>query len=167
MDKKIGILGVGNLLLTDEGFGIHLLRYLEEHYDFPDTVTLFDAGTAGIYMAPFLEECSPVLVIDVIAKEAEPGSIHCFANEDIKTGIMQLRMSPHQLGLLEVLDLCQLREAAPDQVEFITIVPESLDTHIGLSPTLAKQVEPVAQLVLKRLGQWGCQVTKKTQACHA
>jgi len=60
--KKAGILGIGNLLLCDESFGVHVVEYLEEHYTFPESVTVFDAGTAGIYMAPFLEEHDPIFV---------------------------------------------------------------------------------------------------------
>ena len=91
--KKIGILGVGNLIVGDEGFGVHAVRYLEEHYEFPDNVLILDGGTAGIYMSPFLEECDPVLVIDVVDIDAEPGSMHYYSSEDVKAGKLSTRMS--------------------------------------------------------------------------
>lgn len=159
--KKIGILGVGNILLSDEGFGIHLLRYLEEHFHFPPEVELMDGGTAGIYMAPFLEECNPVLIIDIIARDDTPGTIHTFNKTDIKANSMGLRLSPHQLGLLEMVDICELRGAAPEKLFFFTIVPQSLATGLDLSPCLKQQLKPMAQKIINQLGQLGCQIKQR------
>lgn len=161
-DKKIGILGIGNLIVGDEGFGVHTINYLEENYIFPDNVLLRDAGTAGIYMSPFLEECDPVFVIDVVDIDAEPGSIHYYSNEDVKAGKISTRMSPHQLGLLEVLEICKLRDAAPEKVEFYCVVPKTLETTIELSDVVAPRVKEIADIILKRLEEAGVQVEKRT-----
>jgi len=162
--KKIGILGVGNLIVGDEGFGVHTVHYLEENYLFPDNVLIMDGGTAGLYMSPFLEECDPVLVIDVVDIEAEPGSIHYYSNEDVKAGKFSTRMSPHQLGLLEVLEICKLRDAAPEIVEFYCVVPKILETTDQLSDVVAPRVKEIADIVLKRLAELGVQVSHRTSA---
>lgn len=162
IEKKIGILGVGNLIVGDEGFGVHAIRYLEENYQFPDNVLLQDGGTAGIYMSPFLEECDPVFVIDVVDIDAEPGSMHYYSNEDVKAGKLSTRMSPHQLGLLEVLEICKLRDAAPEKVEFYCVVPKTLDTTIELSDVVAPRVKEIADIVLQRLADLGVQVTARS-----
>jgi hydrogenase maturation protease len=161
-DKKIGILGIGNLIVGDEGFGVHVIHYLEEHYEFPDNVIVIDGGTAGIYMSPFLEECDPVLVIDVVDIDAEPGSIHYYSNEDVKAGKISTRMSPHQLGLLEIMEICKLRDAAPETVEFYCVVPKTLETSTELSDVVAPRVEEISAIVLKRLAEIGVQVTRRT-----
>ena len=160
--KKIGILGIGNLLVSDEGFGVHAIRYLEEHYQFPDNVIIIDGGTAGIYMSPFLEECDPVIVIDVVDIDAEPGSMHYYSNEDVKAGKISTRMSPHQLGLLEVLEICKLRDAAPESVEFYCVVPKTLETSTKLSDVVAPRIKDICDIVLKRLGEMGVEVSKRT-----
>jgi hydrogenase maturation protease len=160
--KKIGILGIGNLLVSDEGFGVHAVRYLEEHYQFPDNVIVKDGGTAGIYMSPFLEECDPVIVIDVVDIDAEPGSMHYYSNEDVKAGKISTRMSPHQLGLLEILEICKLRDAAPDSVEFYCVVPKTLETSTELSDVVAPRIKEICDIVLKRLGEMGVEVSKRT-----
>ena len=160
--KKIGILGIGNLLVSDEGFGVHAVRYLEEHYQFPDNVIIIDGGTAGIYMSPFLEECDPVIVIDVVDIDAEPGSMHYYSNEDVKAGKFSTRMSPHQLGLLEVLEICKLRDAAPESVEFYCVVPKTLETSTELSDVVAPRIKDICDIVLKRLGEMGVEVSKRT-----
>jgi hydrogenase maturation protease len=161
MTKKIGIAGIGNLILRDEGFGVHVVQYLQEHYTFPDNVEIQDIGTAGIYMAPFLEECDPVFVIDVVDIAGEPGSFHFFSLADVKAGNFQLRMSPHQLGLLEILEVSKLRDAAPEQVEFYTVIPKELEESIELSEVVAARKVEVADMILARLADLGVQVTPK------
>jgi len=159
--KKIGILGVGNLIVGDEGFGVHAVQYLDEHYIFPDNVELKDGGTAGIYMSPFLEECDPVFVIDVVDIDAEPGSLHYYSNEDVKAGKISTRMSPHQLGLLEILEICKLRDAAPERVEFYCVVPKELETSTKLSDVVAPRVKEIAAILIGRLQELGVEVKKR------
>lgn len=161
--KKIAILGIGNLLLQDEGFGVHTVQYLEKNYTFPESVEIQDVGTAGIYMSPFLEECDPVLVIDVVDIAGEPGSFHFYTLADVKSGNFQTRMSPHQLGMLEILAICKLRDAAPETVDFYTIIPKELGESIELSDVAAARVVEVAEMILKRLAEMGVEVTKKSQ----
>ncbi len=161
-NKKIGILGIGNLIVGDEGFGVHTVRYLEEHYEFPDNVEVKDGGTAGIYMSPFLEECDPVLVIDVVDIDAAPGSLHYYSSDDVKAGKISTRMSPHQLGLLEILEICKLRDAAPEILEFYCVVPYKLETSTELSEVVAPRVKEISDIVIKRLTELGVEVKKKT-----
>jgi hydrogenase maturation protease len=159
--KKVGILGIGNLLLSDEGFGIHTIHYLEQNYTFPETIRLNDAGTAGIYMAPFLEECDPILVIDVIDIDGEPGSVHCFNSNDIGAGTIPRKMSPHQLGLLEMLEICKFRDCQPETVEFFCVVPADLQTSMELSPQVAPRVKEIAERIVEWLRKAGHTITEK------
>lgn len=149
--NKIGILGVGNLLIADEGFGVHVINRLQEKHSFPDNVELLDGGTAGIMLSPFIEDKDILFVIDVVNLDDTPGTIHEFSNADVSSGNIQTRMSPHQVGLLEILDLCQLRGKAPDRVEMITVVPADLSTRIGLSQALVPVVDQVIDLLFKKL----------------
>ncbi len=166
--KKIGILGIGNLLLSDESFGIHVVRYLEEEYLFPDSVTIMDGGTAGIYMAPFLETHDPIFIVDVVnLQDAAPGSLYTFTAEEAKNGSMQTRMSPHQLGILEILDICKLREISPETVEFFCVVPESLATGLEMSDSVASQVEKISDLLVQRLRELGHEIDRKKTSSHA
>ena len=162
--KKIGIAGIGNYIVGDEGFGVHVVHYLQERYLFPEEVDIQDIGTAGIYMAPFLEECDPVLVVDVVDIEGEPGSFHFFDLKDVKAGTFQTRMSPHQLGLLEILEVCKLRGEAPTQVEFYTVIPKELGDSIELSAEVAARKVEVAEMIVTRLAALGVTVTEKAAA---
>lgn len=163
-EKKIGIAGIGNFILRDEGFGVHVVHYLQQNYDFPENVEIQDIGTAGIYMAPFLEECDPIFVIDVVDKEGEPGSFHFYNLEDVKAGNFQTRMSPHQLGFLEIMEVSKLRDAAPQTVEFYTVIPKELTESIELSDEVALRKIEVANMILGRLKDLGVEFTPKKEA---
>ena len=160
-EKRIGIAGVGNFILADEGFGVHVAQYLQEHYEFPNNVDVQDVGTAGIYMAPFFEECDLVFVVDVVDIEGEPGSFHHFYLDDVKAGNFQLRMSPHQIGLLEILEVSKLRGVIPGEIEFYTVIPKTLEEGIELSEVVAKRKVEVAEMLLGRLTDLGVNYTKK------
>lgn len=161
LQKKIGIAGIGNFLLRDEGFGVHVVHYLLDNYVFPENVEIQDVGTAGIYMAPFLEECDPVFVIDAVDIPGEPGSFHFFTLDDVRAGTFQLRMSPHQLGFLEILEVSKLRNAAPECIEFYTVIPSELTDSIKLSTIVAERKIEVSEMIIKRLEDSGIEVLKK------
>ncbi len=150
---QIGILGVGNLLLGDEGFGVHVIERLQEQYRFPENVELLDGGTAGIMLAPFMEDKDILFVIDVVNLAEEPGTIHVYENKDVRAGNIQTRMSPHQVGLLEILDLCRLRGKDPQRIDMITVVPADLSTKIGLSKPLTLAVDTVITLLFEKLAK--------------
>lgn len=160
-EKKIGIAGIGNFILRDEGFGVHVVHYLQENYTFPEKVEIQDVGTAGIYMAPFLEECDPIFVIDVVDIEGDPGSFHFYTLNDVKAGNFQTRMSPHQLGLLEILEVSKLRDAAPEHIEFYTVIPKELEESIELSDVVEQRKVEVAEMILARLTELGVEFTRK------
>lgn len=149
----IGILGVGNLLLSDEGFGVHFIRYLNRRYILPDQVAILDGGTSGIMLAPFIEDVRLLYVIDTVAVDAKPGSIHCFSEDDVRAGNIQARMSPHQVGLLEILDICRLRDKAPERVRMITVVPADLSTGIDLSARLRPKLAEVMAVLTDLLAR--------------
>lgn len=149
--KQIGIMGLGNLLLGDEGFGVHCVQYLEQNFQMPEHLHVIDGGTAGILLTPFIEQCDLLYVIDVVNLEDEPGSIHCFTDAELRSGGIQTRMSPHQIGMLEILELCQIRGEAPERVHFITVVPASLEPSLDLSPVLERRVHDVVDILFHQL----------------
>jgi len=166
-NKRIGILGLGNLLLSDEGFGVHFINYLNDNYQVPDHVDVLDGGTAGIMMAPFIEDVDILYVIDTVALQAEPGTIRHYTDKDVQAGNLQARMSPHQVGLLDILDLCRIRETAPELTEMITVVPEDLRTCIGLSPKLEAKLAVVMDMLNQSLAAHNTFLTAKHPAPSA
>jgi hydrogenase maturation protease len=162
--KKVGILGIGNLLLSDESFGIHVVKHLEANYIFPDSVTIMDGGTAGIYMAPFLEDHDPIFIVDVVnLDDAVPGGIYTFSAQDVKNGDIQTRMSPHQLGILEILDICKLRGVVPETVEFFCVIPKNIEMGLEMSEAVGAQVEKISKKLVERLQKIGYEIKRKEQ----
>ncbi|BCO09430.1 hypothetical protein GF1_18060 [Desulfolithobacter dissulfuricans] len=106
-------------------------------------------------------------VIDTVSLDSAPGSIHRFTDQDVRSGNIQTRMSPHQVGLLEILSLCELRGRSPEKVEMITVVPEDLSTGIGLSPRLAPRIDEVLDILIKCLASHGVVLEEKEQAARA
>ncbi len=157
--KNMAIIGIGNLLMTDEGFGVHVIRFLERNFMFPPNCSLVDAGTAGIYLAPYFERADQAFVIDILDKEdEEPGTIFRFSHEDMTGRAIQTSMSPHQLGVLEILEICRLRERLPDRIDFFCVVPKRIGQGVELSPELKGIVPKVAEKIVSELKREGIEV---------
>ena len=165
--KNIGILGAGNLLLTDEGFGVHCVQKLQERYRIPENISVLDGGTAGIMLAPFMESVDILYILDTVKSDQPPGTILCFTGDELRSRSQHTRMSPHQLGLMEVLDLCRLRDRAPEAVELISVVPEDLSTGIGLSRAVTPCVDKVLLIIRERLKNLGIAIEEEAEPAGA
>jgi hydrogenase maturation protease len=149
------IFGAGNLLLSDEGFGVHFIKYLEKHYRFEDDVELYDGGTLGIMVTHLLEEADRVFLVDVVEAQGEPGDIFRYEKEEFLLGRLPIKMSPHQIGIQEVLTLSELRGRTPDQVTLFGIIPHSYEAGVELSPLLEGKLPALAELVVGELREAG------------
>ncbi|MDD2272791.1 MAG: HyaD/HybD family hydrogenase maturation endopeptidase [Desulfuromonadaceae bacterium] len=145
------VFGAGNLLCSDEGFGVHFIKYLEKHYLFEDDVELYDGGTLGIMVTHLLEDADRVFLIDVVDTAGEPGEVFRYEKEQILLGRLPIKMSPHQIGIQEVLTLSDLRGKTPDQVSLFGIIPASYEAGVELSPVLAGKLPELAELVVDEL----------------
>lgn len=152
--NAITILGVGNILMSDEGFGVRVVEYLQANYHFPPGVELMDGGTSGIYLAPVIEDSRRLLIIDVLNMEGPAGEIHLLAGDDLSGAGLQISMSPHQVGLLEIIDLCRLRDKAPAEIRIIGIIAQDQSLSLELSPTLRAKVKPLADMVIQQIEEW-------------
>jgi hydrogenase maturation protease len=161
---KTLIFGAGNLLLSDEGFGVHAIRYLEENYAFPETVELYDGGTLGIMVTHKLEEADRVYVLDVVAASGPPGKVLRFDKEDIMLNRLPLKLSPHQIGIQEVLYLAELRGTCPSEVTIFGVIPESLAAGSTLSPLLQEKLPVVMGHFLEELASSGVKAVPKCSA---
>jgi len=155
------VFGAGNLLFSDEGFGVHLVRHLKEHYLFPAEVEVYDGGTLGIMAAHMFEAAGRILLVDVVAVDGEPGTVLRYDKEDILLNRLPTKLSPHQIGIQEMLTLADMRDCCPESVTLFGIIPASYDTSMELSPLLAEKLSQVAQLVVDELCNIGYAVTKR------
>ncbi len=158
---KTLIFGAGNLLLSDEGFGVHLVRYLEERYTFPAEVELYDGGTMGILATHKFEEAERVFIIDVVEGDGAPGDICRYDKEEIMLNRLPVKLSPHQIGLQEVLLISEMRGHAPQQLTLLGVIAESLEPGTELSWLLKKRLDIVAGMLLEELRESGIEYYAK------
>jgi len=160
MPDRVLVLGVGNLLLQDEGFGPHMVAFLQNHYDFPDYVQVVDGGTAGLELLTVIEKCDKLLLIDAVKTDSIPGSAVKIDGEDLPV-FFERRISPHQLGLSEVLAMADANGDRPAEIVLFGIVPVGLEISMDLTPEVEAKVEEVASSVIAQLTSWGVEVKGK------
>lgn len=152
--KRILLLGVGNVLLTDEGIGIHALERLQQRYRLPDEVEVIDGGTSGMDLLDQLAGRECVVLVDAVKTGAAPGTLVRLA-DDALPAFFRTKVSPHQLGLCDLLALLALRGEAPRELVLHGMVPFELGTHLGLSAQADARMPELVENVaaeLRRLG---------------
>lgn len=158
---QVLIYGAGNLILSDEGFGVHFVRHMEEMYRIPENVELYDGGTLGIMVHFKFEEADRVILVDVVQAQGEPGDIFRYEREDIMLKNIPVKMSPHQIGLQEMLLISEMRDAPKPDLTFFGIVAGSLEPGDQLTPPLKAGLEKVAKLVIEELNKVGIEIERK------
>jgi hydrogenase maturation protease len=160
---KTLIFGAGNLLLSDEGFGVHAIRHLEANYDFPEDVELYDGGTLGIMVTHKFEEAERIYILDVIDGQGEPGELRRYEKDEIMLGSIPVKLSPHQIGIQETLLMSEIRGFCPERVTLLGVLPASLDASDQLSPTVHHRLEEVARIIIDDLAADGISITKTSR----
>lgn len=158
---KTLIFGAGNLLLSDEGFGVHCIRHLEKNYIFPDSVELYDGGTLGIMVTHKFEEAEQIYILDVIDGEGTPGELRRFEKEDIMLDRIPVKLSPHQIGIQETLLMSELRGFCPERVTLLGVLPVSLAAGDQLSATVQGRLEDIAGIIIEDLAEQNIAVMRK------
>lgn len=140
------ILGVGNILLTDEGAGVHAVQKLMKVLKHPN-VELIDGGTMGLDLLPVFERCEYLIIIDCVKGGGEPGSIYRFAPEEIKQVPDTLKMSLHDFNLVDVLNLTKALGHKLPEIIIFGIEPKSLDWGLEPTPEVTDAIEKIVDLV--------------------
>ncbi len=144
--QKIVILGIGNILLSDEGVGVHVANELAK-MDLPPDVSVVEGGTDGFRLLNVITEADRLIIVDALKGGAEPGSIYRFDVGDVKSCPSGFKTSVHQIGILEVIDLSGLIGKTP-HTTVIGIEPKSLEMTMELSPEVREKVPKIIDLVL-------------------
>lgn len=134
--NRINIIGLGNVLYGDEGFGVAALNSLQESSSFPDVVHFIDGGTQGIYLLDFIESADAVIVFDALIPLDYDRRVYVYRNNELPDFIHR-KMSSHQMGFSEMLGIAKLHGKMPQEIVMIGAPPKDLELNIGLSPELA------------------------------
>jgi hydrogenase maturation protease len=152
--KKTLVLGLGNILLSDEGVGVRVVERLQELYEFPQEVQVLDGGTLALDLLPYVEETDRLLVIDALEMGAEPGTVARLESDEVPA-FLSVKLSPHQMGLADLLAAARLRELYPRQLVLWGVQPGVMSPGLELSSAVAAQVEVLVNRVLEELSLWG------------
>ena len=156
---KTVVLGVGNILLSDEGFGVRVAEALSQRFRFPDAVEVLDGGTLGIELMRFLDGAQRLILIDAI-HGSEPGSFRIIQGDDVRL-YFQEKVSLHEMGIQEVLASLVVMEKPIAEIVVIGVVPQSLEIGLDLTPLVASRIEEATDSVIRQLHDWGLECTAR------
>jgi hydrogenase maturation protease len=156
MTKRILVLGIGNILWADEGFGVRCVEALNAGWQFPPQVTLMDGGTQGLYLLPYVQEADCLLVFDAVDYGDEPGRLREVIGDQVPRFMGAKKMSLHQTGFQEVLMAAELTNKLPKELVLIGVQPEELEDYGGsLREVVKAQMRPALHVAFKWLERWG------------
>ncbi len=151
---RVVVLGVGNILLADEGIGVRAIEKLQRDFDLPPEVVVVDGGTTGMEMLEDLSNADHIIIIDAVRSGKAPGSVIKLTGEQVPV-FFKTKLSPHQIGLSDVLATLEFIGEQPGGVTVIGVEPMSLETSMALSPQVEARLPEVMALVIAELCQLG------------
>jgi hydrogenase maturation protease len=158
---KITVLGIGNIILKDEGFGVYIVEKLQQEYNFPEHVEVLDGGTLGMELMNYIIGTDKLIVVDAINGASAPGTFFRFVNAEVKA-YFQEKISMHELGIQDVLAALEVIEKPVKDVIVMGAQPFIVDAGVGMTKDMEKLVEKTKNLVLEQLKVW--QVEPKLKA---
>ena len=161
--QMITVLGIGNVLWADEGFGVRCVEALQQRWCFAPQVQLIDGGTQGLYLIQHVQAAAKLLIFDAIDYGLEPGTLKLVENDEVPRFMGARKMSLHQTGFQEVLMLAQLTGRFPQQVLLVGCQPEQLDDYGGsLRPVVRTALEDALALGVDTLRRWDARPVPRT-----
>jgi hydrogenase maturation protease len=157
-DGSILVLGLGNVLMGDDGFGPAVVNALKDGFEFPPEVELVDGGTPGLNLTAMMMDRAVLIVVDAItasSTSATPGELRFFRKNDLARQEAKPRMNPHEPALVDVLGFLELAGRGPQEVFVVGAVPESVKLRTSLSFPLRAVVPAGASAVLEELTRLG------------
>jgi hydrogenase maturation protease len=156
-DGAVLVLGIGNVLLRDEGAGVRALERLEAKYELPERVQTLDGGTMGLDLLPYIEQASSLLILDAVRTGRLPGSLVRLEGDEIPS-VLALKLSVHQVGFQELLAASLFRGTLPSRIVLFGIEPASVDWGLELSEEVADALDSMAAAAVQELQGWGMTV---------
>jgi hydrogenase maturation protease len=156
-NSNIAILGLGNILLQDEGVGVHIVSKLKQNYICNPAIKIIDGGTSGLDLIEYFEDNDKIIIIDAINLGKKPGHIYVFNNDEIEK-FFTTNLSSHQVGLHDILSAVKLLQKEPSQIYLIGVQPASVETGLKLSDQVEKKLNKIFNLIFSKLKEWNVEV---------
>ncbi len=159
------VLGIGNVLWADEGFGIRAAEALHAQYTFPPNVRIMDGGTQGMFLLPYVQQATRLLVFDAIDFGLPPAEMRLIRDDDVPRYMGAKKVSMHQTGFQEVLASANLTDQSPVELALIGVQPVELDDYGGsLRPAVRSRLPDAVRLGIEVLADWGVKADKRQSA---
>jgi hydrogenase maturation protease len=148
------VLGLGNVLLEDDGVGAAAVSRLLDRFTVPPAVRVLDGGTLGLSLLPYLETADAVILVDAVRTDAAPGNFVRLDGEDVAPAVAT-RLSPHQVGVADLLDCARWLERFPSRLVLLGLVPASMNLAVGLSPPVRRSLPELVNRIIGEAGALG------------
>ena len=156
------LLGVGNLLWADEGFGVRCVEAFAERYQLPDNLTVADGGTQGLYLVDLFREHDPVVIFDAIDFGDTPGTLRVVRDGDIPAFVAARKMSLHQAGLQDVIACAKLLGGCAEHMLLVGVQPVELDDYGGsLRPAVRSRIPQALEIAGDYLADFGIRLAAR------
>jgi hydrogenase maturation protease len=161
------VLGIGNLLWADEGFGVRCVEALAATHALPAEVLAMDGGTQGLYLLPYVQQARRLIVFDAIDYGLVPGTLRLVEDDAVPRFMGAKKMSLHQTGFQEVIAAAELTGQCPRQMLLIGVQPEQLEDFGGsLRPVVRARMPEAVAIAVGRLREWGHAVLPRSVAAE-
>jgi hydrogenase maturation protease len=151
-NSKVVIIGVGNLLLMDEGIGVHVINELETQ-KLPQNVGIYDGGTGGFKLIDLMHGAKRAIFIDAVDTGKAPGTITTFNPEDVRSIYQKKKYSLHDTDLMEVIKMTELLDNPPE-IEIVGIQPKTINYGTTLSKELTDSIPDIINTILSRIEEF-------------
>ncbi len=160
-DRRTLILGIGNILWADEGFGVRAVESLHRNWDFDESVTLMDGGTQGIYLLQHVEQADLLVIFDAIDYGLAPATLKLVEGDAVPNYMGAKKVSLHQTGFQEVLAMAEMLGRLPEHMLLVGVQPVQIEDFGGsLHPDVRQQIGPAASAAVQWLAEHGVESTR-------
>jgi len=153
--RRIGVLGIGNVLMGDDGIGPYAVKLLEARYEFPENVELQDLGTPGLGITAAFSEYDAIILIDAVSAKAKPGAVELYRRDELVKVPLKPRVSPHDPALVEALLFADFSGNCPQEVLLVGVVPQACELGCSMSDAAHIGMEGAIREVLEELHRLG------------
>ena len=161
---RVLILGIGNVLWADEGFGVRAADHLHRHWELPDRVTVMDGGTQGICLLEHVERAHVLVILDAIDYGLAPGSLRLIEDDAVPSYLGAKKVSLHQTGFQEVLAMAEMLGRLPARILLVGVQPKHIEDFGGsLDPAIKDRIEPAVDAALGWLRDLGIAAVRRAE----
>lgn len=153
--RRIGVLGIGNVLMGDDGVGPYAVKLLEARYEFPENVILEDLGTPGLGITAAFSDYDAIILIDSVSAKKKPGEVQVYRKNELVDVPVKPRVSPHDPALVEALLFAEFSGKCPQEAVLVGVVPQACELGCAMSDAAHLGMEAAMRAVLEELNHLG------------